>query len=722
MEQIVGIVENIIFQNAETGYAVARLQETGKQKLTAIVGTMPSIQPGESIRCTGKWKTHLIHGSQFEVSEYRTEIPADVVGIRKYLGSGLIKGIGPTYAKRIVKVFGKETLNVIDEEPEKLLNIPGIGKKRAEKIRKCWSDQKSIREVMIFLQGHGVSPTYAQKIFKTYGNASIQKVKGNPYSLAKDIFGIGFKTADKIAEKMGIPHDADPRIDAGIEYTLSELSNEGHTCYPTTEFLDVASTMLEVGRLRIAERLEHLTSGERIVIANLTEEHTVTSHIWLKQLYVAEQGIVNEIRRLQRSPCRLRNVDATKALEWVQERLHIKLADNQKSAVIDALMHKMQIITGGPGTGKSTITNAILAITLKLTKKVFLAAPTGRAAKRMTEITRRKAFTIHSLLEFDFKIGGFKKNRQNPLDCDLIIIDEASMIDTLLMYHLLKAIPGHARIIFVGDINQLPSVGPGNVLRDIIDSQCVPIGRLNKIFRQAHGSQIVTNAHRINEGTFPYIGNDPHGDFFFIEQLEPEGILNTIVNIVKERVPRKYGLNPFEDIQVLSPMKRGVIGTHNLNVVMQDALNPKGKPLFQGGRQYRIGDKVMQIRNNYQKDIFNGDVGKITNINAIEHQVTILFDNREIIYDFSDLDEIVLAYAVSIHKYQGSECPCVVIPIHTTHFKLLHRNLFYTGVTRGKRLVILVGTKKALAIAVHNNEVQKRYTGLLFGLKTYFLR
>lgn len=708
-----GYIERITFQNPDNGYTIAQLQESGKKEVTCIVGSMPSIRPGETVRCTGKWKQHLIHGRQFIIEECKVEAPADLMGIKKYLGSGLIKGIGPVYAKRIVQAFGIETLHVIDQQPERLLEVEGLGKKRLETIRLCWSEQKSIREVMIFLQAHGVSPTYAQKIFKTYGDQSIQKVRENPFRLAQDIFGIGFKTADTIAQKLGITHDSIYRIDAGIEFILLELSGEGHVCYPVKEFVGEAEKVLEVNTTLIDSRLTALKEEGRVELFELVQDHQKELFVWIKSLFMAEVGIARELIRLQKGACYLRNVDIQKALEWVQGVLKIQLAPNQKIAVSQALSDKVQIITGGPGTGKSTITNAILTISDKLTTKILLAAPTGRAAKRMTEITGKKASTIHTLLEFDFRTGRFKRGRELPLDCDLIIVDESSMIDTYLMYSLLKAIPSHARLILVGDINQLPSVGPGNVLKDIIHSKQVSVVMLNEIFRQAAGSRIITNAHRINSGIYPDLQNHSDSDFFFIEAPDPAGVLNQIVTLVSERLPRKYTLHALNDIQVLAPMKKGVIGTENLNTVLQQTLNPKDdNPLFYGGKKFLVGDKVMQIKNDYQREVYNGDIGRIVEIRQSDQQMVVQVDEREVIYEFADLDELVLSYAVSIHKYQGSECPCIVMPIHTSHFKLLNRNLLYTGVTRGKRLVVLVGTKKALAIAVHNDEVKRRYTGL----------
>lgn len=712
MDQIYGYIERITFQNEENGYTVAQLQQRGRSSLICIVGYMPGLQPGETVRCQGEWKNHMIHGRQFEVSSHSIEAPADVVGIKKYLGSGLIKGIGPVYAERIVEKFGQETLNIIDQSPERLLEVYRLGPKRLDLIRKCWSDQKSIRDVMVFLQTYGVSPAYAQKIFKSYGKECIAKVKDNPYHLARDIFGIGFKTADTIASKMGIAKDSDRRIEAGIEFVLSQLASDGHVCYPVDEFLKEAEKILEVTPQQIEGRLSFLHAENRINLGDSIEKGKSRPFIWTIQLYMAETGIAKELRRLKKGTSHLRQIDAEKAVNWAQEQLQIQLAEKQKAAVIHSINDKLHIITGGPGTGKSTITKAILAIMEKLTQRIYLAAPTGRAAKRMTEITGRKASTIHSLLEFDFKKGGFKRNRESPLECDLIIIDEASMIDTFLMHSLLKALPNQARAIFVGDINQLPSVGPGNVLRDMIGSRTLSITHLNEIFRQAAGSDIILNAHRINSGVFPKLYNGQESDFFFMECEENEEALNTIVKLVAQRLPSRYGFNPLEEIQVLAPMKRGVIGTENLNLVLQNTLNPGEPGLIRGGTSLRVNDKVMQIRNDYNKGVFNGDIGYILEIDTTDQQVLVRFEDMEVPYEYSDLNELVLAYAISVHKFQGSECPCIVMPVHTSHFMLLHRNLLYTGITRGKKLVVLVGTKKAVAIAVNNDDVKKRYTAL----------
>ncbi len=713
MEEIYGYIENIVYADSEKGFTVAKLKEPKKKDLTCIVGVMPSIQPGETIRCRGGWRIHSEYGQQFEVKSFELQAPSDLVGIQKYLESGMIKGIGPVYAERIVKSFGLNTLDVIDKSPDRLLEVSGLGSKRMERIKECWTQQKAIREVMIFLRGHGVSPSYAQKIYKKYGDTSIEKVRGNPYQLAKEIHGIGFKSADLIAQNLGIPFDSPARIDAGIEHTLWELSNDGHVCYPLIELLPEVETILQVPKETVEIRVHALVERQELI--NQEEK------IWVKPLYLTEVGIARELARLTQASCHIRAVQTDKAIEWVQQKLSIELAPEQKSAVSLGVQEKLLVVTGGPGTGKSTITKAILSITEKIATRIVLAAPTGRAAKRMSEITGKKASTIHSLLEIDFKTGKFKRNKDNPIPCDLIIVDEASMIDSQLMNQLLKAIPSEARSIFIGDIDQLPSVGPGNVLKNIIESQCIAVIQLKKIFRQAAGSMIISNAHRINAGEFPDLSYNPRGDFQFIEAENPEDVVKIIVDLVSTRLTKSHRFHKFDDIQVLSPMKRGLIGSENLNAVLQQELNPSPTPLFRFGRCFHVGDKVMQIRNNYEKEVYNGDVGKILEIDLTEQTLKVVFDGKCVAYDFIEIDELILAYAVSIHKYQGSECPCVIIPVHTSHFKMLFRNLLYTGLTRGKKRVIFVGTKKALAIAIRNEEVLKRHTGLKETICKYVL-
>jgi exodeoxyribonuclease V alpha subunit len=703
-EQLFGYVETIVYAQPENGFTVARLKEPKKKELTVIVGILPGLQPGENVVCTGIWKSHPSHGKQFEVVEFTVQAPSDVIGIQKYLESGLVKGIGPVYAKKIVDKFGAATLEIIDRTPQRLLEVEGLGKKKLNQVKACWEAQKTIRDVIVFLRAHGASPGYAQKIFKAYGTECIAKVKENPYRLAKDVHGIGFKMADAIAQKLGFALHSPRRLAAGIEFVLWELANDGHTCFPISEFVPLAAAMLEVEAKLAEEELKALIGSNRLI-----EKEGM---IWLTPYFAYEQGIAKDLLRLCRSGQAIRAIDTAKAVDWVQTRLSIQFAEQQRAAVIQALTDKVHIITGGPGTGKSTITNAILAVSRKLTEKIVLAAPTGRAAKRMTQITGKMALTIHALLEMDFRAGGFKRGKENPLDCDLIIIDEASMIDTPLLFHLLRAIPSRARVLFVGDIDQLPSVGAGTVLKDLIHSSVIGVTRLTEIFRQAKGSKIITNAHRINHGEFPEIYTPERSDFHFIEAESPEAVSQVILELVSNTIPKLWKFDPIEEIQVLSPMKKGVIGAETLNEALQKLLNPSDQPLYRAGRHFHRGDKVMQLRNNYDKGVFNGDIGRVREIDAVEQVMIVCFDEKEVQYEFSEIDELVLAYATSIHKYQGSECPCVVIPVHTSHFKMLHRNLLYTGVTRGKKQVYLVGTTKAVAIAVKNDEVKKRYTGL----------
>lgn len=712
IEEITGSIERITFYNEENGFIVLQLAAPCCKDLVTCVGAMSQAQPGESVKMLGHWKTHLTHGKQFIFDSFKIELPSTVAAIKKYLGSGLIKGIGPKFAERIVDLFGKDTLAILDEAPNRMSEIKGLGKKRLESIMSCWNKLRSIRNIMIFLQSFSISPSFAVRIYKTYGNSAEAILRENPYAMAKDMHGVGFKTADKIAAQIGIARDSPHRLRAGILYQLDDAAQNGHTCLPAEELLSSCSELLQADTQLLQMQLPQMQEEKLIVVEKMAFQGSVVPFVWTANLFIPEKGIAIELRRLQKATSSLRPVDKKKAVAWVEKQLAIELALNQKEAVSKCLEDKVHIITGGPGTGKSTITNAILTITSKLTDKVLLAAPTGKAAKRMGEITKRQAKTIHSLLEFDFRKRGFKRNRDNPLTADLLIVDESSMIDSSLMYQLLRAIPDTCRVIFVGDIHQLPSVGPGNVLKDILASGRVPSTTLNQIFRQAQGSKIITNAHLINEGKFPDIRFQAGADFFFIERQEPQDVLKQIVQLVKERIPLKWGFDPIRDVQVLSPMKKGVIGTLALNTSLQEALNPKGQGVQKFGCLFKPGDKVMQLKNNYDKEVFNGDVGFVKSIDLINQEVLVCFDGKDVPYDFLDLDEITLAYAVSIHKYQGSECPCVVIPIHTSHFMMLHRNLLYTGVTRGKKTVVLVGTKKALAIAVNNDEIKMRHTGL----------
>jgi exodeoxyribonuclease V alpha subunit len=724
LSKIQGQIERITFANEENGFTIARLKTKGEKDLVTVVGSLPGINPGEVLELLGEWSNHPKFGQQFKVVKFKSVMPATAAGIEKYLGSGLIKGIGPIMASRLVNKFGVDTLEIIDTNPERLEEVEGIGEKRVQMIRNAWDAQKEIREVMVFLQGHGVSSTYSAKIYKQYGQGSIKVVQENPYRLAADIFGIGFKTADKIAGNLGIDRNSEIRAEAGILYVLHELADDGHVYYPYEPLIEACQKILEVDKEIIIKALAKLFEERKIVLEDLNdlkEEFTPNNKgVYLTGYHVAEQNIALKLKILLNSPSNLRQIDEDKALEWVQTRLDIQLTEKQKEGVKTAIKQKVMVLTGGPGTGKTTIIKAILEIYQRLTPKIVMGAPTGRAAKRMSEATGWEAKTLHRVLEWSPKEMGFKKDGDHPLDADVVIVDEASMIDNLLMHHFLKAVPRGSVLVLVGDVNQLPSVGAGNVLKDIIASGLVPVVELNEIFRQAMGSLIITNAHRINQGEFPRIPDPKEEtlqDFYFIQKEKPEDVLATILDLVTNRIPSRFKINPIDGIQVLTPMHRGVIGAENLNKVLQEALNKSQVELPRGGRIYKLGDKVMQIKNDYDREVFNGDIGRITRIDPEEQEVTVEFDGRQVEYDFSDLNELLLAYAVSVHKSQGSEYPVVVIPVHISHYMLLQRNLLYTGVTRARKLVIIVGTKKALSIGIRNNKIQKRFTGLCQKLK-----
>jgi exodeoxyribonuclease V alpha subunit len=720
-EELVGQIEHITFTNEENGYTIARVRVSGRFEPVTIVGNLLAPTPGESLRMTGEWIQHPQYGDQFRVDKYVTAVPATPQGIRKYLGSGMIKGLGPVMAKRIVKQFGRNTIDILEKNIDRLAEVDGIGQKRVTMIRKAWEEQKDIRNVMIFLQAHGVSSGYATKIFKQYGDRSIAVVKQNPYRLASDIFGIGFKIADQIAHKLDFPSDSDLRVAAGILYVLDLMAGEGHVYLPYGKLLSECSKVLKVAPKVVEQAIGNLSRDHLIVIDKLITDQNESSKnekaVYLTRFHVCETGIADRLRIIKDSPRSTRPLHVKNALAWVQRRLAIHLAGEQVDAITSALIDKISVITGGPGTGKTTIINAILQIYQQMGARVLLAAPTGRAAKRMSETCARNASTIHRMLEFNLLKGGFQRNDKKPLNCDLLVIDEASMVDTLLMYHLMKAVPPGATLVLVGDVNQLPSVGAGNVLKDVIESGTVAVVELTTIFRQAKHSRIVVNAHRINSGLQPewseITPSDPSlSDFYFIQQEDPDKVLNIILALAKKRIPRRFGLDSVNDIQVITPMHRGVVGSDNLNIQLQEALNPTSERVVRGDRELRINDKVMQIRNDYSKDVFNGDIGRIERIEPTDQQVIIRFDDRDVTYSYSDLDQIVLAFAVSVHKSQGSEYPAVVIPLLTQHYLLLQRNLVYTAITRGRQLVVMVGTRKALAMAIGNSKTDKRHTHL----------
>lgn len=696
---IEGAVERIVYESPETGFFVGRLQEAGKTGLTTFVGNLMAVSPGETIRITGHWVDDKKFGRQVRVISYQTVVPSTIDGIEKYLASGLIRGIGPVYAKRLIDAFGVETLRVIDEEPEKLRKVEGIGRKRAEEIRNAWAEQKAIQSIMLFLQGHGIGVGQAVKIYKRYGDGAVAVLRENPYRLAEDISGIGFQGADAIAQKLGIDREAPQRLRGGIHFTLHRSMSDGHTFLPREVLLGESARLLEVSRELLPEHLERLVAEKKIVRED--------DAYYIPELYGNETGCDRYLKRLLTFSVEKIPIQIDKAIAWVQKTQEIELSAEQREAIRMACTEKVMVVTGGPGTGKTTLINCLIAIFEYKEQDVKLAAPTGRAAKRMEEATDHDAKTIHRLLEFSPNSQSFSCDENNPLVGDLFIIDECSMIDTPLTNALLRAIPPHARLFLVGDIDQLPSVGPGNVLTDIISSGVVPTVRLKTVFRQAAQSGIVANAHRINRGEEPVFNTE---DFFMVERHDPKKAVETVVELVSSRIPNKFGLDAVKDIQVLAPVHRGEAGVSNLNEALQAALNPDGEPI--GRKAFRVGDKVMQLRNNYELDVYNGDVGVIRMADETAQEAEVQFDDRVVLYPFEDLDNLGLAYAATIHKSQGSEYPAVVMPLLPQHYIMLQRNVLYTGVTRGKRLVVIVGSPKAVSRAVRTAEAVRRNTRL----------
>jgi exodeoxyribonuclease V alpha subunit len=713
-EHLQGSVERVTFHSPESGFCVLRVKVRGHRDLVTVVGSAATITPGEYVECVGAWNNDRQHGLQFRTVHLRVVPPSTLEGIEKYLGSGMVKGIGPHFARKLVRAFGAEVFDVIEQDPDRLLELEGIGPKRKDRVTSAWAEQKVVRQIMVFLQSHGVGTARAVRIYKTYGDAAVERVQENPYRLALDIHGIGFKTADAISEKLGIPRDSLIRAQAGVRHVLQEIAGDGHCAATHENLVESAVQLLEIAQPVIEQAVQAEIAQENLVAEPINEKPALC----LASLHRSELGVAQHIQRLIEGEPSWGAIDADRAIPWVEKRTGLSLSASQREAVALAIKGKVTIITGGPGVGKTTVVNSILRIIRAKGVKVLLCAPTGRAAKRLGESTGVDAQTIHRLLEFDPSIMGFKRNQDEPLDAELVVVDETSMVDVVLMNQLLRAVPDHCAVLLVGDVDQLPSVGPGAVLADMISSHAVPTARLTEIFRQAASSKIIVNAHRINKGQMPQ-RPDGDSDFYLIGADTPEEIHAKLLHVVTERIPRRFGLHPVNDLQVLTPMNRGGLGARSLNVELQQHLNPTAEPrVTRFGWTYAPGDKVIQTVNNYDKDVFNGDIGRIVRIDEEDQLVVIDYDGRHIEYETGELDEVSLAYATTIHKSQGSEYPAVVVPLAMQHYMLLERNLLYTAVTRGKKLVVVVGQTKALAMAVKRLGSTKRLTNLQHRLQT----
>lgn len=715
VESITGIVESIVFRSEETGYTVCSVSLPDKQDTVTVVGTCPAVWVGETLTATGAWARHKQHGFQFQAESITCVAPTSAKGIERYLASGMINGIGKVNAARIVKKFGTDTLEIIEKESARLQEVEGIGTKRRKLIKESWDQQRGMRDIMIFLQGHGIGTAQSARIFRHYGGEAISKIRNDPYRLCRDIWGIGFKTADSIAMSVGIPAESELRARAGLIHILGAMTEEGHCFCPRSELLLQTESILSIPVEILADALNYEIRKGSMVNDN--------ERIFLADIHDAEVGITEKIHLLIDAAASFKPIDIEKAVPWAEGRMGITFALSQRKALESAMSQKVSIITGGPGVGKTTITRALVDVFATRKLKIQLAAPTGRAAKRLSEATGRDAMTIHRLLKFIPATASFEHNSSNLLKGDVFILDEVSMVDVRLMSHFLEALPDNATLILVGDIDQLPSVGPGNVLADLIHSRVIPSTRLETIFRQSGRSGIVINAHRVNEGKslLEENGDEPGNrltDFYFINMQDPEQIIQSAIDIITERIPRRFGLDPLRDIQLLMPMRRNQLGTENLNAILQEKLNPAGMETERFGKKYRVGDRVMQIRNNYEKEVFNGDIGNIAGINLEDKALTVDMDGKSVSYNFSELDELVHAYACTIHKAQGSEYPAVVILLTTQHYRLLQRNLLYTAITRGRKLACLIGSRKAANIAIGNNKIRMRRTALEERLKS----
>ncbi len=705
-DDLSGHVERVTYHNEDTGFAVLRVRVKGQREPVAVLGKLPSVTAGEHLVARGRWVVDRTHGRQFQAETLSVAPPDSPEGIEKFLGSGLIQGIGPVYAKKLVAHFGREVLEVIDQRSARLEEIEGIGPTRRRRIKEGWQEAKTVREIMTFLMSHGIGTARAFRIYKTYGEGAMARVQADPYCLARDIRGIGFKTADQIARNFGIAEDSPLRARAGIEHVLLEYTSQGHCACPRDELVRLGAEALGIPLEVLEEAVLHGLAEKRLVLEARLAENPL---VYLAPLHRAETELAEDLRRLMEGENPCAGADPTKALAWVQAETGMELAPQQREAVRMALQNKVLVVTGGPGVGKTTLVNALIRLFKARKLSVRLAAPTGRAAKRMSEATGGEAKTLHRLLQFDPATGGFKHDRAHPLKGDVFILDETSMLDLSMAHQVLRALPNGAVLLLVGDVDQLPSVGPGAVLRDVIDSRAVTVVRLTEIFRQAQGSAIVRNAHRIHQGEYPCSCTpEQPGDFYVLPAEEPDQVWEKIRGLLSGRLERSFGLDPREDAQVLTPMQRGGLGARQLNADVQALLNPGGESIERFGTLFRVGDRVMQTLNNYDKDVFNGDMGRIVAIDREEQQIWVDFAGRKVDYRFQELDEIVLSYAVTIHKSQGSEYPCVILPLHTQHYMMLRRNLLYTGVTRGKRLVILVGSPKAIRMALGKADAGER--------------